>query len=53
MGPSRTPSPAGFADVISELGEAARQLELPGADVAMPDPERIARISEAHGIRSA
>ncbi len=31
----------------------ARQLELPGADVAMPDPERIARISEAHGIRSA
>jgi quercetin dioxygenase-like cupin family protein len=46
-------APAGFADVVSELGEAARQLVLPGPDVAMPDPERIATISEAHGIRNA
>jgi len=55
-GPARTlliNAPAGFADVIAELGEPTTQLELPGRDVAMPDPQRIAEVSEAHGIRPA
>jgi quercetin dioxygenase-like cupin family protein len=45
-------APAGFADLISELGEATSQLVLPGSDVAMPDPERIGVVSAAHGISS-
>ena len=46
-------SPAGFADVIVQLGQATTELEIPGADVAMPDGERIAAVSEAHGIHPA
>jgi mannose-6-phosphate isomerase-like protein (cupin superfamily) len=52
-GPGRTlliNAPAGFADVITELGEPAAELALPGPDVPMPDPDRIAAVSEAHGI---
>lgn len=52
-GPGRTlliNAPAGFADVISELGEHAADLVIPGPDVAMPDPARVKAISEAHGI---
>lgn len=46
-------APAGFADVIAELGEPTSHLVLPERDVAMPDPQRIAEVSEAHGIRPA
>ncbi len=52
-GPGRTlliNAPAGFADVVRELGEPASGLVLPGPDVAVPDPERIAAVSAAHGI---
>jgi quercetin dioxygenase-like cupin family protein len=52
-GPGRTlliNAPAGFAEIISELGEHASDLALPGPDVAMPDPARIRAVSEAHGI---
>lgn len=55
-GPARTlliNAPAGFADVITELGESTSQLVLPGPDVAMPDPQRVASVSEAHGIQPA
>jgi len=55
-GPGRTlliNAPAGFADVVTELGDPASELTLPGPDVPMPDPERIAAVSEAHGIRNA
>lgn len=43
-------APAGFADVIVELGVPTTRLHLPGPDVAMPDPERIAAVSARHGI---
>lgn len=52
-GPGRTllvNAPAGFADLVHELGEPAAQLELPGPDVPMPDPERARVVAEAHGI---
>lgn len=55
-GPGRTlllNAPAGFADVIVELGTSAPQLELPGPDVPMPDPDRVTAVSEAHGIFGA
>jgi mannose-6-phosphate isomerase-like protein (cupin superfamily) len=43
-------APAGFADVISELGSPANGLTLPGSDAPMPDPQRIGEVSRAHGI---
>lgn len=52
-GPGRTlliNAPAGFADVVTELGEHTRELVLPGPDAAMPDPARITAVTEAHGI---
>jgi mannose-6-phosphate isomerase-like protein (cupin superfamily) len=52
-GPGRTlliNAPAGFADLIVDLGTATTSLELPGPDVAMPDPDRIKSESESHGI---
>jgi mannose-6-phosphate isomerase-like protein (cupin superfamily) len=55
-GPGRTlliNAPAGFAEVISELGEHASELVIPGPEVAMPDPDRIRAVSEAHGIFGA
>ncbi|MCU1668261.1 MAG: Cupin 2 [Blastococcus sp.] len=55
-GPARTlliNAPAGFADVITELGQATGHLVLPGPNVPMPDPERIAGVSQAHGIYGA
>lgn len=55
-GPARTlliNAPAGFANVISELGTATNQIALPGPEVEMPHPNRIASVSETHGIRSA
>lgn len=55
-GPGRTlliNSPAGFAEVISELGEPASEWAIPGPNVAMPDPAMIKAISEAHGIFGA
>jgi mannose-6-phosphate isomerase-like protein (cupin superfamily) len=53
-GPGRTlliNAPAGFAEVVTELGDPATGLALPGPDVPMPDPARIAAVSAAHGIR--
>lgn len=55
-GPGRTlliNAPAGFADVITELGEATTKLVLPGPNVALPDPQRAAAVAEAHGIHNA
>jgi mannose-6-phosphate isomerase-like protein (cupin superfamily) len=55
-GPGRTlliNAPAGFADVVTELGSPAATLTLPGPEVATPPPDRIAAVSEAHGIRRA
>lgn len=55
-GPARTlliNAPAGFADLIVELGTVTAELELPGPDVPDPDPDRIGQASEAHGIRPA
>lgn len=52
-GPGRTlliNAPAGFAEVISELGEHTASLLLPGPDAALPDPARIRAVSEAHGV---
>jgi quercetin dioxygenase-like cupin family protein len=43
-------APAGFADVISELGESTSQLVLPGPDVALPSPAHAGEVSEKHGI---
>jgi len=45
-------APAGFSDVITELGEATAELSLPGPDVSMPEPERVAAVSQAHGIHN-
>lgn len=55
-GPGRTlliNAPAGFAEVIVELGQTTTDLQLPGPDVALPSPDRIAAVSEAHGIHPA
>ncbi len=55
-GPGRTlliNAPAGFADVVAELGSPATTLTLPGPDVPTPPPDRIAAVSAAHGIRGA
>lgn len=52
-GPGRTlllNAPAGFAQVVAELGTPAAGTELPGPDVPVPDPERVRAVSEAHGI---
>ncbi len=46
-------APSGFADLIHDLGDPASQLELPGPEVPMPDPERAKALSEAHGIYGA
>jgi hypothetical protein len=43
-------NPAGFEDVIPELGTPAQQLRVPGADVPMPDPDRVTEVWAAHGI---
>lgn len=43
-------APAGFADVIVELGTPAHGLALPGQDVALPDPDQVAAVSARHGI---
>lgn len=55
-GPGRTlliNAPAGFTDVIVELGQPATDLEIPSPDLAVPSPDRIAAVSEAHGIHPA
>ncbi len=52
-GPGRTlllNAPAGFADLVHDLGDPATTLELPGPDVPMPDPARAQQLAEAHGI---
>lgn len=46
-------APAGFADVVTELGTPADRLELPGPDVADPPLDRLAAVSAAHGIYPA
>ncbi len=45
-------APGGFAELVAELGEPASELSLPGPDVQMPDPARIAAVSEAHGVEA-
>ncbi len=55
-GPARTlliNAPAGFAEVISELGTRTDKLTLPGPDVGNPAPDRIEAVSAAHGIHNA
>ncbi len=55
-GPGRTlllNAPAGFAELITDLGDPATALEIPGPDVPMPDPQRARALSEAHGIFGA
>lgn len=46
-------APAGFADVIVELGTPAATLDLPGPDVPVPDPEQVTAVSERYGIEPA
>jgi mannose-6-phosphate isomerase-like protein (cupin superfamily) len=46
-------APAGFADVVAELGQATTELAIPSPDIEVPGPERIAAVSEAHGIQPA
>jgi hypothetical protein len=43
-------TPAGFADLVSELGVPATDLVLPGPGLPAPDPERLAAVARAHGI---
>lgn len=43
-------APAGFADIVVELGTPAAQLRLPDPSVPMPAPERVAEVSARHGI---
>jgi mannose-6-phosphate isomerase-like protein (cupin superfamily) len=55
-GPGRTlllNTPAGFGEVITELGQATTDLTLPGPDVADPAPERIGEVSGRFGIHPA
>lgn len=52
-GPARTlliNTKAGFGEVVVELGTSATTLELPGPDVPLPDPARIASVSARYGI---
>jgi mannose-6-phosphate isomerase-like protein (cupin superfamily) len=52
-GPARTlliNAPAGFGDLVVELGDPAPSLDLPAPDAPMPSPERIAAASEEYGI---
>lgn len=52
-GPARTlliNAPAGFADVIVELGVPATGLALPDEGVAVPGPDRVAEVSARYGI---
>jgi quercetin dioxygenase-like cupin family protein len=46
-------APAGFADLITDLGEPATHLDLPSPDHIAPDPARIQRASQARGIHPA
>lgn len=46
-------APAGFADLITDLGQPATSLALPAPDLPMPDQARIADASQAHGIHPA
>lgn len=55
-GPVRTPlfnAPAGFADVVTELGTLTTGLSLPASDVGMPGPDTTAEVSARHGIEPA
>jgi len=46
-------APAGFADVVLELGTPAAQLRLPEQSVSMPAAERVVEVSTRHGIEPA
>lgn len=55
-GPGRTlllNAPAGFADLVEDLGVPAPRLGLPGPDVPVPEPGRAQALAEAHGIHAA
>ena len=46
-------APAGFADLVTELGEPTPTLDLPTPELPIPDPARIQEASQAHGIYPA
>jgi quercetin dioxygenase-like cupin family protein len=46
-------NPAGFEELIHELGDPAPQTEIPGPDIPMPDPDRVSEVWAAHGITIA
>ncbi len=46
-------APAGFGELVVELGTATGGRELPGDDVPMPDQERVASVSARYGIEPA
>jgi mannose-6-phosphate isomerase-like protein (cupin superfamily) len=46
-------APAGFADLIADLGQPAPSLVLPPEDAEVPGPEEIAAASRARGIKPA
>ena len=55
-GPGRSlliTAPGGFDEVVSELGTPASGPGLPGPEVALPDPARVAAVATAHGITPA
>lgn len=55
-GPARTlliNAPAGFGEVIVELGEPAPDLSLPAPDAPLPSPDRMAAVQERYGIAPA
>jgi len=43
-------APAGFAEVVVELGTPAAELRLPDDTVPLPTPDRVADVSTRHGI---
>jgi mannose-6-phosphate isomerase-like protein (cupin superfamily) len=46
-------APAGFADLVTDLGQPAPRLDLPAPDLPAPDPARVEQASRARGIHPA
>jgi quercetin dioxygenase-like cupin family protein len=46
-------APAGFADLVMDLGQPAPRLDLPAPDLPAPDPARVEQASRARGIHPA
>lgn len=52
-GPARTlliNAPAGFGEVIAELGDPAPELDMPAENAPLPTPDRIAAVQARYGI---